>query len=87
MKNLKHLREITNEILLAAIKEKEKIGGPAKWVDLSCLEAQKIIRETGEEFYRVIIEEVSPEAYELQGYVKDELFQRGFKDVEVTTEW
>ncbi len=86
MKDLTPLRETTNEILKIAIKEKEKIGGDVNWGDLSCSEVQIIIRETGEELYRVIIEEASPIAAELQDYVGDELFQRGF-NVEVSTEW
>lgn len=87
MKDLKNLREVTNQILLKAIKEKEKIGGDVNWGDLSCSEVFLCVREDGSEFYRVIIEEAAPDACELQEYVEFELFQRGFKDVEVTTEW
>ena len=82
---LQHLRRLTNEALHAA--EAAGIADAVNWGDLSCVEAALVLTDEGRSYYRVMIEEASPDAYKLGVYVRDWLAKRGWTDVEVLTEW
>lgn len=82
---LQHLRRLANDALDAA--EAAGIEDAVNWGDLSCVEAALVLTDEGRSYYRVMIEEASPDAYKLGVYVRDWLAKRGWTDVEVLTEW
>ena len=82
---LQHLRRLANDALDAA--EAAGIEDAVNWGDLSCVEAALVLTDEGRSYYRVMIEEASPDAYKLGVYVRDWLAKRGWTDVEGLTEW
>jgi len=52
---------------------------PINWGDLRCFAV--------EEKYVVYISEASPNATEFKNYIKNELEKKGYKNVEIITEW
>ena len=81
---LARLQRETNEILAAA---PNTIGGPVNWASLHCYSARAWTDDEGQTGVTVEIEEASPDAIELHGYVSSELEKRGWPHVEVRTEW
>jgi len=92
---MKKLISDTNNIINKAQKEKKKIQEAINWGDLGCLHFVEEITKyyfninppAAEKFYRITIEEASPECYEFQSFIKEELLKLGYKNIEVTTEW
>lgn len=84
-RRLQHLRRLTNDALDAA--EAAGIEDAVNWGDLSCVEAALVLTDEGRSYYRVMIEEASPDAYHLGVYVRNWLAKHGWTDVEVLTEW
>ena len=84
-RRLQHLRQLANDALDAA--DAAGIEDAVNWGDLSCVEAALGQTDEGRRYYRVMIEEASPDAYKLAVYVRDWLAKRGWTDVEVLTEW
>ena len=85
LKSLRALKCIVNEILEEA--NKDEIDGAINWADLACTSARYVVQDTGEILLSVIIEEASPDAWDLQNYVDNKLIARGWNNVEVMTEW
>lgn len=88
---LRRLRELegrTDEILHAAREERERPGGAVNWgANVCCFQAEDWIAEDGSRGQRVWIQKASPDATELQEYVRKALAERGFLNIEVRTEW
>ena len=75
----------------AACRKRKAMQDAVNWADLHVVSVEQVAQlyrgELQPGFFRVNIEEASPEAYELGQYVVDYLAKRGFPDVEVRTEW
>jgi hypothetical protein len=56
------------------------------WADLHCHEVQ-YVESDGRSFYRVIVEEASPESRVLQALIAEALEAAGYADVDVETAW
>lgn len=87
--DLKELRAVAERIIREAYDNRNShdIKGAINWGDLHCVAALRVEDDHGEISYRVEIEEVSPDAAELQRYVHERLKAAGYPDVEVYTEW
>lgn len=83
---LKWLRVAANNACNEAGKHKDEIGGPVNWLDLRCVGAEFAIDDGGNVHYRVIIEEATPEAVELQHFIEQELLAE-WGHVNVVTGW
>ena len=90
VEKLRALRIATNVLLEKLTKERmaEKPfrRGGVNWADLKCCDAEFVIDLDGEEHYRVTVDEVSPDEYELASYVQQGLLKE-FGYIEVLTEW
>lgn len=91
MIDLKKLKEDTNKAL-EMVSGAEEYYEDVNYGDLRCSEVRYILNDDGEEYYEVIIDEVSPTAYEFRKAVYDVLFDVLGYDVvkntiEVITEW
>jgi hypothetical protein len=80
------------EFVLSEIKDDHHIGktieGAINWGDLHCCDAVHCRSvHDDDEWYEVLIEEVSPDAYKLGIEISARLAQQGFKDVRVRCEW
>ncbi len=82
--DLARLRSDTNAILESAPKS---IGGPVNWGDLYCHQAREWNDDEGDTGLGIYITEASPDAAELQSYVRDALKTRGWENVEIWTDW
>lgn len=85
--DLKLLQHATDEALGAAQACAVDFSEPINWGNLSCAQAQCVEDDSGDVFYRVVIEEAAPECCELQRFVSSYLRGQGFEDVVVDTEW
>ncbi len=88
---LEAMRVATNEALAKLTKERMaeepfRRGG-VNWADLKCSDVEYVQSVHGEQYYRVTVDEVSPDEDELRTYVADYLKEKGFENVEVVTEW
>lgn len=85
------LQNVTNEILIDIrndrLAEVPFHRGGVNWSDLRCVDVEFFTNLGGESGYRVRVEEVAPDEYELQSAIHDRLNKRGFAHVEVITEW
>ncbi len=72
---------------LDVLKQKQEIGGAINWADLHCHSACSVIDDEAITWYEVIISEAAPDSYELHGWMRTWLTQRGWPVVEVRTEW
>jgi len=83
------LMEATDEFLSRL--EPSSIKGAINWADLQCVQVERVetFDETDrvEAAYRVIIEEASPDSYQLAAAVSNALAGAGFTRVEVHCEW
>lgn len=85
--DLKALREAGERAAREAYVHRQMIGGAVNWGDLHCVAALRVEDDEGRISYRVEIEEVAPDAGELQKFIHEQLKESGFPDVEVYTEW
>jgi hypothetical protein len=85
--DLSALRDAADRACDQAYQSREHIDDAINWGDLACVKATKWVDDEGNEGYAVLIEEASPDATELCAYVSAKLFDAGFVDVEVLTEW
>jgi hypothetical protein len=81
------LIEATDKILVEAQKRKKTFGEAINWADLHCASAAHCVGWNGDEWDVVTIEEAAPECPVFNAFISAKLFQAGFGDVEVRTEW
>ena len=89
-RELARLRDDCDEAIDSALSVAAITSGAINWANLHCCSAQKVLELDGDgigEFYRVEIEEASPDAGELSEYVTKALAAKGWTNVEVATEW
>lgn len=82
------LMDEVNAALDAAEKCARASMGAVNWGDLSCRDVEvrtSLIHDTS--MIAVTIEEASPDATGLRAFVSAWLEERGWKDVDVETEW
>lgn len=86
---LKRLRQTTEMILRDAYLHRDDIlsRGAVNWADLHCVAALRVVDDEDRTSYRVEIEEVAPDASDLQRFVHQKLEAEGFFNIEVYTEW
>jgi len=87
MSDLAELRSCAEDACQAAQEKREAIGGAVNWADLGCVDARKWQDCWGNEGLTVYIEEASESAVNLQSFVSEYLRDRGWRGVEVVTEW
>jgi glutamyl-tRNA reductase len=85
MQRAKELEDATEKALKAA--KRAKVEGAINWGDLHCVEASINVAAHEGLCGRVLIEEAAPDNRDLREYVYQYLTRKGFRDVEVTTEW
>ena len=66
----------------AATDKKQFYNESINWGDLSCVQIEPL-----DKGYRVYIEELSPTCIKFRESIEDELFEQGFRQVEVYMEW
>lgn len=90
MDYLKKLYDDCNEVV-REIAARGDGKGPVNWASLRCVSAEHVVEYWGDpvtaEGYRVVIEEASPDATEIQGEIGLALIERGHVGVNVATEW
>lgn len=86
LKELKDAAEQACDDALNANARKE-LDDPVNWIGLSCRQAKMWLDEGGNRGYSVLIEEASPDAFELQRFITRKLAHAGFEGIEVVTEW
>lgn len=88
MRDLRKLQALTEESLIAAYKHRDEMKtDPINWGDLHCVNTERVLDLSGEPTYRVFIEEASHDCSDLPAFVRTYLDKRGWKGVEVITEW
>jgi hypothetical protein len=55
--------------------------------DLSCVDVEYCEGLRNIYYYKVYIEEASPDTIELQDYIIDKLSKLGYDNIEIITEW
>ena len=85
--DLGQLYDAANKACEAAFENKIGITGAINWGDLGCTDARSWRNYLGETGYSVIIEECSPDAYELAQFIQTELENAGFEIIEIQLEW
>ncbi len=84
---LKELRKTTERIIRQAYEEPNEINGAVNWAHLHCTSAERIEDDSGDVYYRVIIEEASPGGNDnLRQFVAEKLEEAGYY-ADVITEW
>ena len=86
-RDLKELQSDTDSVLKSAFEVRKQIGGAVNWARLQCWQAEEWQDESGNFGVRVWIEKASPDAEELQRFVRTSLRERGWENVEARTEW
>lgn len=83
------LRSITDDAIESAKKlPREAFSGePINWAAIRCLSIEYWQDDSGDEGYRVTIDECSPSCSNLQLYIGKALAESGYPHVEVRTEW
>ena len=91
LKTLKKIEDFTNEVLEEASKQKTRFTNESiNWGDLGVVlvEYVSINSDGAGDYYIVHIEEAAPDAYELQAFLIERLYELGgYDDVEVITAW
>jgi hypothetical protein len=85
--DLKELMTLSQKIAEEAYKKRGEIHGAINWGDLGTTDAQHCIDVSGRTFFRIIIEEASPDASELRDFVSKRLAEEGWQNVDVELEW
>ena len=86
---LKRLRQATETILRDAYEHRNDILSreAVNWADLHCVAVLRVVDDEDRTSYRVEIEEVAPDASDLQQFVHQKLEVAGFFNIEVHTKW
>ena len=71
----------------AAFKDEDCRKDAVNWSDFGCIEASYFVNDDGETGLKVLLEEADPNCPNVQAFVAAWLFERGFENVEVWTEW
>ena len=90
MIDLKQLKRDADEIIGVALEKGSEIGGAVNWSDLRCICVQRCEDDTGIVEYRIQVEEADPGAIELQSFIFEQLYLRGYGKenyIEISTEW
>jgi hypothetical protein len=85
--DLRKLYDAANKACEAAFEKRTAIVGAINWGDLGCTDARSWTNHLGETGYSIIIEECSPDAYELAQFIQAELEKDGFKIIDIQLEW
>jgi hypothetical protein len=80
------LQASVDQAIKNAHRVRAKIPGAVNWADLSAT-IEFAERADGDCFWRVIIEEAGPENPPFQEFISSYLERRGFRGIEVITEW
>jgi len=57
------------------------------WADLSFVECEYFINDEGQDGFRLLIEELSPNCYKFPTWLKGQLEDKGLKVAEIVCEW
>jgi len=87
MIDLRLLKDAADEACIAAAAAVKQPLEAINWGDLHCISAKRTEDEDGNIEHEVLIEEASPLSYELQEFIRNFLREKGFKGVDVITEW
>lgn len=87
IEQLKQLRKLTDECIEAIQASDVAMEGAINWAGLCCRQASWYVDHEGTTSFRVLIEEASPAARTFCAAVREFLDAKGWKNVEVDTEW
>lgn len=87
LNQLNKLKADTQEVILLLSTNPEARREAVNWRAVNCYTAEKVTDEDGNEFFRVWIDECSPEAVNFQQLVRTALLERNWQNVRVHTEW
>lgn len=89
LQNLELLKRVVEFEILADIRRKgtDEVDDAINYANLHCYDVRVSLGLEGDWLYEVYIHEADPNAIRLHEYVRNRLHQRGFKPVEVITEW
>jgi len=85
--DLKELERAAIKACEMAEAARESFDDPVNWGDFGVVTAEYYQDSDGCDGYRVNVEEASPEAYDVQLFIGEELASLGFEDIKVITEW
>jgi hypothetical protein len=60
---------------------------PINWGDLRCVSVEYCVNDSGDAHYLVLIEEAAPECVEFRSFVEQRLYECGYTDISLRTEW
>ena len=83
---LRELRAVTNDCI-GIIKSSEQIMEAINWAHLTCTQSVFYHDDQGSEGFRVLVEEVSPDASKFRAALSALLLIKGWPNVEIVTEW
>ena len=81
------LMKDVNDILKEMSKHRGSFGEVVNWADLKCVDVEYVSSLYSHKFIRVIIEEAAPENGKFTEYIHEMLISKGYKHIEVVTEW
>lgn len=88
MYDLRALFNATDKVCRMAQDAPETFEGEAiNFINLGCIDVKFCVSMDGSERYIVYVDEASPNAVGLQSFISEELAIRGFKNIQVITEW
>ena len=80
------IRAAINAILEEAIAT-APVQDAVNYGDLKCSNIEQVFSESGNDYYRVCIDEAAPDAWKFQHWILEQLNKRGLPAVLVSTEW
>lgn len=85
--HMQFIRATAEQACAEAFEHRNDIDGAINWGDLHCAEVGCVIREDGQIYYRVVIEEAAAGSSELIAFIQTEFTKHNFERIEVETEW
>lgn len=80
------LEAIANEACKAAKDSDDLKEQAVNWGDLWCVNVEWVCTKENE-YWRVTIDEASPDAWKFKEFIQQYLFANGYPDTQVETEW
>lgn len=84
---MEQIKQVVNEIIKQAWLAKDDFPEAINWADLKCTDVESVMSLHNDSFYRAVIEEASPDCPKFIQFIRGQLKERGFGEVEIVTEW
>lgn len=86
-RRMEYIEQAVNQIIEQAQSKKDQFPEAINWADLKCADVELVVSLHNDQFYRAIIEEASPDCPKFIQFIRGQLKERRFDEVEVITEW